>query len=299
MATSQWWRFVAICWSALLSCSSVWAASNDTPPFYQIQFQGKTAYLLGSIHIGRADFYPMPAQVESAFDRAKGLVVEIDLDKVDSNALLQQYGMANKAKGLDWSSRDQQTMAAMKAYCAKKAELCQSLKAYAPWLQASQLNLIRYKELGYSADYGVDSHLLEHKKNLPVFELETAQAQFQLLASFDAPTQWSMVREAIEAPNAELLALVSAWRAGSEAGLDKLMREQLASDGDTTLLDKILWQRNHTMADGVIKLMSSPATPSPLFVVVGAGHVVGDKSVVQLLKQSGATVSACWRETCQ
>ncbi|MGL4835447.1 MAG: TraB/GumN family protein, partial [Shewanella sp.] len=89
---------------------------------------------------------------------------------------------------------------------------------------------------------------------------------------------------------------IQAWRSGDEAALDKLMQEQFA--GDVQLVDKLLWQRNHTMAAGIVQLLSADTIPKPLFIVVGAGHVVGDNSVVQLLRQAGATVTACWSAAC-
>ncbi|WHF56160.1 TraB/GumN family protein [Shewanella xiamenensis] len=297
MATSRWRLLLALLSVTLFASGTTLAAPSDKPPFYRVQWQGKSAYLLGSIHIGRADFYPMPAQVEAAFTKSKGLVVEIDMNKVDSRALLQKYGGANSAQGFDWQSRDKQTVATMSQYCEGKASLCQSLQAFAPWLQAAQLNLLRYNGLGFSTDYGVDMQLLS-RGGKPVYELETAESQFQLLASFDSQVQWAMVREAIDASDAELLSLVDAWRSGNETALDTLMQEQLGGEGDPLMLDKILWQRNKVMADGMIKLMGSETANEPLFVVVGAGHVVGDKSVVQLLKQQGATVTACWQARC-
>lgn len=299
MATSQWRLIVLICCAAVFGSATGWAAQNDKPPFYQLEWQGKSAYLLGSIHIGSADFYPLPSQIEAAFDRSKALVVEVDMNKVDSRALLQKYGMADKARELDWQSRDQQTVAAMVPYCEAKADLCQSIQPFAPWLQASQLNLLRYNGLGYSTDYGVDMQLLGRRARRAVFELETAESQFQLLASFDSQSQWAMVREAISVPDAELLSLITAWRTGDEAALDTLMQEQMGGEGETQMLEKILWLRNRTMAEGIIKLMNADESPAPLFVVIGAGHVVGDKSVVQRLKQAGVKVTACWREVCQ
>lgn len=244
-------------------------------------------------------FYPLPTQIETALGKAKGLVVEVDMNKADSNALLRQYGRADKTKGLDWQSRDKQTVESMTPYCAATANVCQSIQSFAPWLQATQVNLIRYNNLGYSTDYGVDMQLIARHAALPVYQLETAESQFQLLASFDSQAQWSMVREAISTSDADLLSLIAAWRSGNEAELDSIMQEQMGGEGDTEMLEKILWRRNHVMAEGIIKLMGSTEITSPLFVVVGAGHVVGDKSVVQLLEQAGAKVSACWKQTCQ
>jgi len=300
MATSQWRLIASICFLALMGWSTkAVSAETDKPPFYQVQWQGKSAYLLGSIHIGRADFYPLPTQIETALGKAKGLVVEVDMNKADSNALLRQYGRADKTKGLDWQSRDKQTVESMTPYCAATANVCQSIQSFAPWLQATQVNLIRYNNLGYSTDYGVDMQLIARHAALPVYQLETAESQFQLLASFDSQAQWSMVREAISTSDTDLLSLIAAWRSGNEAELDSIMQEQMGGEGDTEMLEKILWRRNHVMADGIIKLMGSTDVASPLFVVVGAGHVVGDKSVVQLLERAGAKVSACWKQTCQ
>lgn len=107
-----------------------------------------------------------------------------------------------------------------------------------------------------------------------------------------------MVRDAISVSDDELLSLITAWRSGDETELDTIMQEQMGGEGDTRIIDKILWQRNHTMAEGILKLMDASDVPAPLFVVIGAGHVVGDKSVVQLLKQAGAKVTACWSDTC-
>lgn len=292
MATSQWRRMCGLGGVLWLLCASVLAAQSDKPPFYQVHWQGQQAYLLGSIHLGRADFYPMPWQIEAALSQAKGLVVEVDMAKVNSQDLLRQYAMAEGGKGLNWPSRDRQTQALMSEFCAAKEGFCNSIQSFAPWMQALQLNLWRYHALGYSAAYGVEMQLLQTHGALPVFELETAASQFQLLASFDSHVQWSMVREAIRVSDAELLALIQAWRSGDEAALDKLMQEQFA--GDVQLVDKLLWQRNHTMAAGIVQLLSADTIPKPLFIVVGAGHVVGDNSVVQLLRQAGATVTACW-----
>ena len=300
MATSQWRLIASICFLALMGWSTkAVSAETDKPPFYQVQWQGKSAYLLGSIHIGRADFYPLPTQIETALGKAKGLVVEVDMNKADSNALLRQYGRADKTKGLDWQSRDKQTVESMTPYCAATANVCQSIQSFAPWLQATQVNLIRYNNLGYSTDYGVDMQLMARHAALPVYQLETAESQFQLLASFDSQAQWSMVREAISTSDTDLLSLIAAWRSGNEAELDSIMQEQMGGEGDTEMLEKILWRRNHVMADGIIKLMGSTEVTAPLFVVVGAGHVVGDKSVMQLLEQAGAKVNACWKQTCE
>src|SRR5262249_11543718 len=64
----------------------MWKASSPT----------NTVYLLGSIHVGKKDMYPLPQAIESAFAASKVLAVEFNIKKVDQMALLpliQQYGI--------------------------------------------------------------------------------------------------------------------------------------------------------------------------------------------------------------
>lgn len=298
MATSQWRTFIYVVSMGLCGFSfAAHSALDDKPPFYQVQWQGKTAYIMGSMHLGRADFYPLPKPIQTALVEAKGLVVEVDVNKVDSRALLRKYAQADKSKGLDWQSRSPQTQTVMATYCQDKAAICQSLQAYAPWLQAMQISLFRYAALGYSTDFGIDNHLIGKFADKPIYELETVESQFNLLASFNSQVQWSMVTDAITADDSELLELVTAWRTGDEAALDNMMQSQMGGEG-SELLDKILWQRNQVMADGLTALLASNDVDSPLFMVVGAGHVVGDRSVPQLLKQAGAKITPCWSASC-
>lgn len=52
--------------------SFLWKVSSDV----------NTVYILGSVHIARADLYPLDEVIEDAYDRSKNLVVEIDDSKM-------------------------------------------------------------------------------------------------------------------------------------------------------------------------------------------------------------------------
>src|ERR1700733_12789713 len=64
----------------------IWKATSPT----------NTIYLVGSIHVGDSSMYPLPKEVEAAFNAAKVLTVEINIKNVDQSkalGLIQQYGM--------------------------------------------------------------------------------------------------------------------------------------------------------------------------------------------------------------
>ncbi|MDB2386433.1 TraB/GumN family protein [Shewanella sp.] len=277
--------------SSALFCVFSHATPAEKPLFYQIDYKGQKAYLLGSVHVGKKDFYPLPDQIKQAFSQSKGIVVEAHGNEADLPNLLNKYGNT-------LFPMDKKTQEILTTYCKDKQALCAELGSHSPWLQSMQLALGRYSDLGYSTLYGVDEVLLGQAGQRPIYELESNEFQFKLLSSFSPQAQWQMVREAIAASDSEMLALMSAWRRGDKAKLNELVEEEMLRSGDTEMLEKLFWQRNQGMANKLLELMSSSTTKQPLFVIVGVGHLVGSKSVQSYLLSQGATSQDCWKNRC-
>lgn len=275
----------------LSSMASVsYAAQGDKPSFYQLSYQGKTAYLLGSIHVGRKDFYPLPKEIEKRFHQASALVLEADVSQADTMALIREYGIKP-------AEMDAETQSVMKQYCLSRAALCQALQSYAPWLQATQIEMLRFAEMGYQAEQGVEMYLMEHRGPKKILELESTEFQFKLLASFSLDAQWGMLRDAIDSSRDDMQGLVSAWRTGDDAALVKLMLDKMEPD-DMEFVSKILWQRNEGMAKRIVALLSDPSTPE-MFIAVGGLHLVGEKSLPEYLQAQGVSLTQCWQQKCQ
>lgn len=312
MAVSQRFRFMYV----LLLCLSFFCAprlviAEDKPLLYKINIKGKTAYLFGSIHIGQADFYPLPTRVIEAFSRASGLVVEAKPDNEQMIRLLQKY--ARKPYSID-----KETALLFDQYCQYRGDFCAKMSAFSPWLQALQISLMRYGTLGLSGQQGVDVTLMKQNGQRPLYELESAEEQLALLASFSTDIQSKMLQESINTSDEEMLLLVSAWRKGDARVLARLIESQLSltvgktkdeglsqeqsmsvrvNETEHTLIERLLWQRNHTMALGIERLLNNQDLDN-LFVVVGVGHLVGDKSIQNELIKKGASIKNCWQQDC-
>ena len=50
--------------------------------FWKASSSGNTIYLLGSVHLGTKEMYPLPDYIEKAFQRSSVLIVEVDLNKM-------------------------------------------------------------------------------------------------------------------------------------------------------------------------------------------------------------------------
>ena len=63
---------------------------------WKVSSKTTTVYLLGSMHVAKADFFPLPKEVEDAFAKSKILVVELNTEELDQaklQGLLLQKGI--------------------------------------------------------------------------------------------------------------------------------------------------------------------------------------------------------------
>ena len=105
----------------------------------------------------------------------------------------------------------------------------------------------------------------------PADQIANLLATAQQLAATD-------VREMIED-------LTDAWASGDTKALDRLNHTELG--GGDPRFDTLITQRNRRWITELEKLL---ADNDESLVIVGAGHLVGDGGVPELLKQSGYTV---------
>lgn len=274
----------------LLLASLVQAAPQ--PAFWKATSATGTAYLLGSIHVGRDTFYPLPAPIEQAFAEATALVVEIDLLAVDLytvNRLMAEKGFYTAGPGLAAQLPPELWQALVTAATARGLPEFM-LQLQKPWLAALTLSVLEFQRLGYSEELGIDRHYVQraYHDSKPVLPLETLAQQLDLMDSLPAAAQENLLRQTLsdlaQGPD-YLTALITAWERGDTAALDAQLNASLAEH--PLLQERLLSERNHSMTDGIVALLAQGGT---YFVVVGAGHLVGADSIVQELAQRGVTV---------
>ncbi|MBA3274113.1 MAG: TraB/GumN family protein [Chthoniobacterales bacterium] len=256
--------------------------------------------LVGSVHLATEDFYPLPDVFYSSFDAADRLVVEVDITKVDQGAMQQMVlksGMYAPPDGLS-KHVAKETMDALKAYGKFPAELTEQMK---PWLLATMITMQEIQALGFDPNLGIDQHFLakaaETKKK--VVELETAEAQFKLLSGFDAKLQEKFLSGTLSdmkelKPTMDKVA--TAWTTGDAEMIEKeLIEKSIERNPELKpVMVKLFDDRNAAMASKIDAMIKKGEKP---FVVVGAGHLVGEKGLVKLLAKKGykieqATVAA-------
>lgn len=258
---------------------------------------GHTVYLLGSIHVGAPDFYPLPNEIEQAFAASKKLVVEVDTDNVGAlqmQGLLMEKGMYKDGDTLA-DHVAPETLTKFRAYCQKNNLPAAVLERFRPWASAMTITMTEVQNEGFRADLGIDEHFMKaaKKANKPVLELESAASQIELLAGFGPELEEQFLLSTLEDAGegkALMDEATKAWKAGDADQLKELMIDRPARESPQMkkVNEKLLDDRNGKMAEKVEGYLKDGG--GPYFVVVGAGHLVGEKGLVRVLGGKGYQV---------
>lgn len=263
----------------------IWKAESD---------KGK-AYLLGSIHFGSKDMYPLPAPIMNAFADSDALVVEANVaGKKASEGLggLLQLGLYQDGSTLkDHVSADAWKM--LKKTANKLEIPLMLLEKQKPWLVMLTLTGLFMKQHGYSEKLGIDWYFLKQAADQkPVIELESVAQQLNFMDELSAAEQEQMLTQGLrdlEAGGAQFKAMVDAWKNGELDTMDALTRESFDVQPESKgMYQALITGRNEIMANKVRNLTEDGRT---YFVVVGAAHLSGQQGMIELLKAKGFKVS--------
>lgn len=270
------------------------AHAGDRHILWAVQGRHNTVYLLGSVHALRPGDAALPAAAEHAFDDSERLVMEIDLDDPGSDplsmagemqqaALLPEGLTLHGVLGSDYASIDER---------ARDAGVdLGALDAFAPWFVAISLLELQLASRGFSAENGIEQTLTARalKDHKPIEGLETAAQQFQMLAGMPLAQQKRFLVMTLDESaqlDRELAELLRAWRAGDTEALARLLSAEYAEFPD--LYRRLTVDRNRAWVERLAGLLDDR---DDYLVVVGALHLVGPESVVDLLRKRGYTVT--------
>ncbi len=278
-------------WGLLLSifllCSSVQARNT----LWQIERGGHTLYLLGSLHVLKKDSYPLDPLIEQVYAQSDTLVFETSME-MDTPAVQQKilsYGSlpAGTTLSQHLSKQTWQTLQERLADLHLPATACQQMR---PWFCALTITVFELEKHGFLSDYGLDTYFyskaMEDKKR--VIALESIDFQLSLFFSQSRQEQEKFLNQSladlsvIDSLSEEL---VGAWKTGNSALLHALISKSFQDYPQQ--YDRFVLRRNNNWLPVLEKALKRNKST---LVVVGAGHLVGPGSVVDLLSKKGYQV---------
>lgn len=267
----------------------LWRIEGDTPQ-----------YLFGTIHLPDPRVTTLHPAVEQAYADSEIVLTELKLDLVTMSAagkasLLPEGQQLSALLPEPLWQRLRDELRAIAGFL--QPALFERMK---PWAVAMQLSLlpVQLKNPGVAAldlqlaqraeQLGKRNEGLEQlHEQIGIFDNLTLEEQAQLLDETLKVLQQARAdqRDIIEA-------LTLAYLSGEEQQLQAVLTE---FDAEPTPLNDRLKQaliqdRNRVMAERVIARLQA-APEQRLFIAVGAAHLIGDDSVVALLRDQGYTVT--------
>ena len=255
-----------------------------------------TAYLLGSLHFGVPEMFPLPAEMTQAYHASQALVVETNVSALAPEQIARI--VAAKAVYSDGTTLSQVLSAAtwrqLQEELKKLGASTQGVQRQKPWLVSLTLTSLALKRFGFDENLGIDNHFmaLANKDNKPIIQLETFAQQLDFLNGFTHAEQEQMLKETfdeLKKGRSFLVDTLKAWQAGDADKIDQLLNEEFrnTSKTDEHMYRVLITERNAAMVDKLDALLNEGGN---YFVVLGAAHFVGSDGIVALLKAKGYRV---------
>lgn len=260
---------------------------------YEVSRGGKTAYLFGTIHIGKPDFFPLDLVVTQALVQSSELVVELDATRSDRmRAAMQHHAILPDSQRLD-SLLTPTLRKRLQAQLDALERPRESIQTYKPWMAALSLMMAAMQAQDFDPAYATDLYLIALAKGLdkPVGELESIDYQLGLFDSTTRQEQLAFLDETLRMLEQGQLrgdtqALVDAWLDSDAQALQRQSQKSMRESPRSArwMQQKLFAERNRRMAESIDRMLLAGHHP---FVAIGALHLTGTDGVPALLKIRG------------
>jgi uncharacterized protein len=287
--------FFAALWFCVPPVSA--AEKAGAPAMWQITDDDSNVVLFGTFHL----LPPGTDWRTPAFDAAMAstatTMVEADVLSPEAQAklvpLIQQHGL--NPPGVTLSGILGEERAAQFAAVAKELNLpMEALDAMRPWLAMLTVTQTAYMKAGFDPSKGVEVVVLARAKEEgdTIGYLETAESQIIALASLDEAEMLKSMDvsmeeleavEEIEKFVAEIREMLEAWRTGDVDEMERKVISDIRTEAPKAF-ELLFVERNRNWVEQIKTIMAGEGT---YFIAVGAGHLVGEDSVIDMLGKAG------------
>lgn len=265
---------------------------HDQTSVWKVSKGDDAVYVGGTIHILPISEFPLPAKFTQTYEKSDTLVFEVKMpDPTDIEG--QRKMMAGLAYAEGKTLKDdvsEETYEALNAYLSNFGATADQLAQFKPGMVASMLVAMEAQR-SQLAGQGVDAYFMQlaarDGKNSEY--LESLDFQINMLANMGAGEEDRLISETLETlPELKdmLKSTIKAWREGDTKKIDELVVATFKRESPASF-DDVFTKRNQNWLPQIEAMFGDDDQE---FVLVGAGHLVGDGSVIDLLEAKGYKV---------
>jgi len=297
--------------------------------FWKVTGENNDVYILGSIHISDGSLYPVSRAISAAFDGAeyigfeiidvteeeeayyyeKGFLDGMTIDEIIDPYLYEFYEVVWQMLGVE-------------------KEIYDYLQPWMAWSELQYILMAMTGDENETIDdifynmltmmgLGIDNYFMFKSTfdEKEMFQLESVTLQADMFASFSYELQeallagvlmeFYMMLEGGEIEDEEidesedymsaaesLSAMLIAWKTGDEAAMLEFSGKNAENDDPLVgeYNNKLLTLRDIAMAEKIILILDESEGEGDYFIIVGAAHLVGEGSIIDILIKAGYEV---------
>jgi len=268
------------------------AGERPPAPVWTVSDADSTVFLVWSIHLLREKDLPIPESFDRVYAEAEEVVFEIDMAAMSRPASAEEmHRLGLLPPGETLADRfGAGTMERLRAYLRELGKPESFLDSYDPGMVFLLLSSFEAARLGARAEFGAETTIYAKclADGKPNRGLETIAYQVSLFDELDDFVIEEYVNRSIDErdKNSGVFdRIVAAWRSGDVDALAAELEEDSTLPGK--LREVLLTRRNRNWIAEIEKAL---ATDRDVMFLVGAAHLVGEESVVDLLREKGLEV---------
>ncbi len=282
--------------AALLALGSAPAAQARTnvarPALWEISDADTTIYLFGTIHLLPENYSWQSPKLQKAMGGAQQLMVETIVDEKDPSKLMSAMASLAFSPNLPpLASRVAPEKRAALAEAIRQSGFPpQAFDRMETWAAAFILLGNQFRHMGLKGQEGVEIVLRNDfaTQGKPIGELETNLEQLSFFDKLPENAQRQLLEGSIEEPasmSKDFQQMLASWVKGDVAGIAASFNRDLS--GSPELQQALIKQRNANWSKWIEQRMGKPGA---ILIAVGAGHLAGPNSVVDILQRDGYRV---------
>lgn len=295
----QWAGWLAMILVGLLFAQThlhpvAWADTQSVEPknfLWRVESKDNTVYLLGSIHVLQEKNYPLAPSIYNAFNQCGTIMFEVDLGGLSSP--MNQLHLLTK--GLYTNGDTLKTVLSpdryetAKSLMAERGHNIENFNRMKPWMAATAVTALELQKMGFEGEFGVDRHIFEkaQESKVDIVGLETVEYQLGLFDNLPVQVQeYFLIQSLEDLKNVEsrVQGMVKAWEGGDVQELEALLAGMKEYP---ELYQSLVVTRNQNWLPQIEQRLQKRG---PVFVVVGALHLLGDEGILAGLAKKGYRV---------
>lgn len=258
--------------------SLLWEIKNE-----QLQ---APCYLFGTMHTTDSRAFSNIGVLKKKIEQCDAFAAEYDLDQTNTSELSEAM-LLEDGQTLDQLLSPRHFSQLQKIF---KRETGYPLKQFIRSKPIMIGNLLTEVQLGNDQPLPLDSYLHQYAKGLDktILGIESFEGQLNILKNMPVEKQLPSLKQTIKNFRSFRKGIKRMVELYVEGDLMKILKK--AKKSASNMRNELLYDRNYTMTDRILEMGQEQA----LFTAIGAGHLGGQKGVLNLLKQKGCVLNPVW-----